>query len=152
MAGLDPVVHAGCSGGLIARKGGRVSALSVDRALKRLRRQDDFGKTKPVGQHSKLLGNRVHGVRGGVRLEMHCMDKQSSRLAVRLQVEAAYEPFTEQEGKDIIAVLSLFGRGVNLDPVVEVEKPHRARTLPDERIKRRQERSCEDAARPRASR
>ena len=45
-------------------------------------------------------------------------------------------------------MLSLFGRGVNLDPVVEVEKPHRARTLPDERIKRRQKRSCEDAARP----
>src|ERR1700722_15399912 len=121
---------------------------SSDLATRQLRRQDDFGETKPVRERSKLLGDRVHGVRGRVRLEMHRMDEQSSRLAVGFQVEPSHESVAEQEGKDVVAVLALVGRGVNLDPVVEIEEPQRAGTLPDERIERREKRPREDAARP----
>ena len=60
----------------------------------------------------------------------------------------ADEPVAEQEGKDVIAVLALVGRRVNLDPVVEVEEPQRAGTLPDERIERREKRPRGDAAGP----
>ena len=91
--------------------------------------------------------DRVHRVRGRVRLEMHRMDEQSSGLAVRLQVEPRHKPVAEQEREDIIAVLALFGRGINLDPVVEVEEPQRAGALPDERIERRQQRARRDASR-----
>ena len=52
------------------------------------------------------------------------MDEQPSRLAVGLQVEPGYELVAEQKGKDVIAVLALVRRRVNLDPVVEVEEPH----------------------------
>ena len=76
------------------------------------------------------------------------MDEQPSRLAVGLQVEPSNEPVAEQERKDVIAVLALVGRRVNLDPVVEVEEPQRAGTLPDERIERRQKRPRGDAAGP----
>ena len=96
----------------------------------------------------KLLGDRVHGVRRGVRLEMHRMDEQSRSLTVSLQVEPGDELVAEQERKDVIAVLALVGRRVNLDPVVEVEEPYRAGALPDERIERREQRPCGDAARP----
>ena len=70
------------------------------------------------------------------------------RLAIGLQVEPGDELVAEQEGKDVIAVLALVDRRVNLDPVVEVEQPHRAGALPDERIERRQQRPRGDAARP----
>ena len=45
-------------------------------------------------------------------------------------------------------MLALVGRRVNLDPVVEVEEPQSAGSLPDERIERRQQRPRRDAARP----
>ncbi len=76
------------------------------------------------------------------------MDEQPSRLAVGLQVEPGHEQVAEQEGKYVIAVLALVRRRVNLDPVVEVEEPQRAGSLPDERIERRQQRPRGDATRP----
>ena len=69
-------------------------------------------------------------------------------LTVGLQVEPGHEQVAEQERKDVIAVLALVRRRVNLDPVVEVEEPQRAGTLPDERIERRQQRPRGDAAWP----
>jgi hypothetical protein len=72
---------------------------SVGLASERLRRQNDFAKPKPARHHGKLLGDRIHDVRGGVRLEMDCVDKQSSALAVSLQVEPGHEPIAEQEGR-----------------------------------------------------
>src|ERR1700722_6976290 len=95
-------------------------------ATRRLRRQDDFGETKPIRERLKLLGDRVHGVRRRVRLEMHRMDEQSSGLAVGLQVEPGDELVAKQERKNVVAVLALVYRSVNLDPIVEVEEPHRA--------------------------
>ena len=91
--GLDPVVHAGCSGGLIARKGARVSDLWASTAGR-------FRQDQAIQPHSKLLGDRVHGVRGSVRLEMRRTDEQSSGLSIGLQVEPSDEPVAEQEGKD----------------------------------------------------
>ena len=120
----------------------------LDRGPTRLRRHDDFRKTQPARQRLKLLGDRVHGVRRRVRLEVHRMDEQPSRLTVGLQVEPGHEQVAEQEGKDVIAVLALVRRRVNLDPVVEVEEPQRAGSLPDERIERRQQRPRRDATRP----
>ena len=79
---------------------------------------------------------------------MDRVDQQSTALAVRLQVEPGDQPVAEQEGEDIIAVLALFGRSVNLDPVVEVEEPQRAGALPDQRIERREKRAGGDATRP----
>ena len=79
---------------------------------------------------------------------MRRMDEQSSGCTVGLQVEPSNEAVAEQERKDVIAVLALVGRRVDLDPVVEVEEPQRAGTLPDERIERRQKRLRGDAAGP----
>ncbi len=76
------------------------------------------------------------------------MGEQSSGLAIGLQVETRHEPVAEQEREDIIAVLALVGRRVNLDPIVEVEQPLRARPLPDQRIERGQQRPRGDAAGP----
>ena len=76
------------------------------------------------------------------------MDEQPPGLAVGLQVEPGDEPVAEQEGKDIVAVLALIGRRVDLDPVVEVKEPQRAGPLPDERIERREKRPRREAARP----
>src|ERR1700688_2182912 len=93
---------------------------------RRLRRQGDVGETKPVRERPKLLGDRFHGVRGSVRLEMHRMDEQSRSLAVGLQVEPGDELVAKEEWKDVVTVLALVCRRVNLDPVVEVEQPQRA--------------------------
>ena len=76
------------------------------------------------------------------------MDQQSSGLAIRLEVKAGDERVSQQEGQDVIAVLALLGRSVNLDPVVEVEEPQRAGTLPDQRIEWREKRPRGNAARP----
>src|SRR3984957_12477575 len=121
---------------------------SSDLATRRLRRQDDFGETQPARERLKLLGDRVHGVRRRVRLEVHRMDEQPSRLAVGLQVEPGDKQVAEEKGKDIVAVLAFVRRRVNFDPVVEIEEPQRAGALPDERIERRQQRPRRDAARP----
>src|SRR3984957_4056531 len=121
---------------------------SSDLATRQLRRQDDFGETQPARERLKLLGDRVHGVRRRVRLEVHRMDEQPSRLAVGLQVEPGDKQVAEEKGKDIVAVLAFVRRRVNFDPVVEIEEPQRAGSLPDERIERRQQRPRRDATRP----
>ena len=68
-------------------------------------------------------------------------------LAVGFQVEPGDELVAKQEGKDVVAVLALVDRRVNLDPVVEVEEPHCPGALPDEWIERRQQRPRGNAAR-----
>src|SRR3984957_2081892 len=108
--------------------------------LSQLPWKHDVGETKPVRERMKLFGDRVHGVWGSVRLEVHRMDEQSRSLAVGLQIEPGDELVAKQERKDVVAVLALVGRRINLDPVVEVEEPQRAGALPDERIERRQQR------------
>ena len=64
-----------------------------------------------------------------------------------LQVDARDDAVAEQEGQDVVAVLALFGRRVDLDAVAEIEQALGARALEDQRVERREQRAGVDAAR-----
>ena len=65
---------------------------------------------------------------------MNGMDQEPAGLAVGLEVEPRHKPVAEQEGHDIVAVLPLVRRRIDLDPVVEAEEAEGAGPLPDERV------------------
>ena len=72
-----------------------------------------------------------------VRLEMDRSHQQAGSPPVSLQVHSSYELVAEEERQHIIAVLPLFRRNIDLDPVAETEQPFRPIPSPDERIERR---------------
>ena len=147
--GPDRSSTRGCSGGLIARKRG-----ACQRSLSRSRRRSGFdGNTtsaRPSQPASAASSSEIASMASAGACGSRCTAWTSNRPAWRsaFRSSRADEPVAEQEWQDIVAVLALLGRRVDLDPVVEVEEPQRAGALPDERIERRQKRPRGDAARP----
>ena len=127
--------------------------LPVRRSLNRLGGSASWAGRRPRDQASPpspASSSEIASMASDGACGSRCTAWTSSRPAWRsaLRSSRADEPVAEQEGKDVIAVLALVGRRVNLDPVVEVKEPQCAGSLPDERIERRQQRPRRNAARP----
>ncbi len=75
------------------------------------------------------------------------MDQEPTALAVGLEVEPRHKSVAEQEGQDIVAVLPLVRRRIDLDPVVETEEAEGAGPLPYEWVERGEKRSGGQASR-----
>ena len=72
---------------------------------------------------------------------------QHAGRAVGLDVDARDDGVAEQEGQDVVAVLPLFGRRVDLDAVAEIEQALGARALEDQRVERGEQGAGVDPAR-----
>ena len=83
----------------------------------------------------------------GAGLRIGGMDAQDACRAVGLEVDARDDPVAEQEGQDVVAILALFGRRVDLDAVAETEQAFGAGAFEHQRIERRQQRAGVDLAR-----
>src|SRR5699024_10595609 len=74
------------------------------------------------------------------RLPADTMGSQGLRRPVPLEIDPADEPIAEEERGDIVTVHALSRRGVDLDPIVEVEEPFDARAEEDQGVEGRQQR------------
>ena len=61
--------------------------------------------------------------------------------SIGFETEPSSEAVTEEEGKHVVAVHALGCRRVDLQPIAEIEDPLGARTPPDQRVKRCEQRA-----------
>ena len=78
---------------------------------------------------------------------MSALHEEPPGRAIRLQVHPGDQAVAEQEGQHVVAVQPLVRRRVDLDPVAHAEQALGPRTVPDQRVERRQQRSRADPPR-----
>ena len=127
MVRLHPVVRVGCSNGLIARKGGHVSALSSRKRQRHKNFRQDRASLASAASSSEIASMASRGACGS-KWTAWTSNRPAWRSAFRSSRATRRSP--SRNGEDIISVLALLGRRINLDPVVKVEEPQRRASAP----------------------
>ena len=74
------------------------------------------------------------------RLQMNLLDLELTRLAMRLGIQSGHDPTAMQDGQHKVSVATFGLRHIALEGVVEIEHGLATFAIPDQRIKRREQR------------